>query len=222
MTSAVPSSSTVYGCVLNDQKMLDRMEAQLSSPPYNAPPKAPVLYIKTRNTIVGAGAKVQVPIEPGVVRIDATVGIVIGRTAKDVILGDASTYIGGYVIVSDITLPHDSYYRPAVSKRCRDGFCPMSDVIHDIRGFDIEKAVINTSVNGEAVHTRSLQTLVRSAARLISDVSQFMTLSEGDVLLVGPPDNAPICRAGDAVRIEVAGLGILEHGLVVEMAKEAA
>lgn len=56
---------TVYGALLNDRATVERLEPQFDSAPYKAAPKAPVLYIKSRNTLVPSGAVVQIPAEPG-------------------------------------------------------------------------------------------------------------------------------------------------------------
>lgn len=220
MTSSLPYPATVYAAALNDQAMLDRMGESLSMPPYQKPPQAPILYIKTRNTFASQGAEVPVPSDPGLVRIDATIGAVIGKTAARVDAADALSCVGGYLIASDVTLPHDSYYRPAVRQRCRDRFCPMSVMVArhaaSSSGFDPDQAEIVIRINGERVHSRSLGRLVRRLPELIADVTEFMTLSPGDVLLVGAPDGAPTARAGDRIRIEVPGLGSLEHSLVAE------
>jgi 5-oxopent-3-ene-1,2,5-tricarboxylate decarboxylase/2-hydroxyhepta-2,4-diene-1,7-dioate isomerase len=155
------------------------------------------------------------------VRIDATVGAVIGRRATRLSAANAMQYVRSLVIVSDLTLPHENYYRPAVSLRCRDAFCPMSQEL-SFDGFDLEKSEISISINGRPVHTRSCATLVRSLPQLLSDVSEFITLEVGDVLLVGPPEGAPNAAPGDTVEIAVDGLGSLRHMLSAETQKEPA
>lgn len=209
---------TVYGVALNDRATLARLAAQLHEPPYRAPPAAPVLYLKPANTWAAEGADVPVPADPGVVRVDATLGIVIGRAATRVAAADAPAHVGGWVIASDLTLPHDSHFRPAVRQRCRDRFCPMSTVFPAASLPDPHAAVVRVRIDGETVHRRRLDTLVRSVAALIADVSEFMTLAEGDVLLIGPPEGAPLARAGQSVAITIDGLGTLHHRLVEEAA----
>jgi 5-oxopent-3-ene-1,2,5-tricarboxylate decarboxylase/2-hydroxyhepta-2,4-diene-1,7-dioate isomerase len=214
-------SGTVYGVLLNDRSTIERLSAAFNEPPYRAPPVAPVLYIKSRNTVVPAGTSVPVPPEPGQVRIDATVGAVIGKRATRLSPADAMQYVRSLVIVSDLTLPHENYYRPAVRLRCRDAFCPMSQEM-SFGGFDLAQSEISILINGKRVHTRSLATLVRSLPQLLSDVTEFITLEIGDVLLVGPPEGAPNAGPGDTVEIKVEGLGTLQHGLSAETFKEAA
>ena len=207
---------TVYGVLLNDRATVQRLAPQFDSAPYKAAPKAPVLYIKPRNTFAADGAQVAVPADPGEVRIDATIGLVIGSTATRVSAADALRHVAGLVVASDVTLPHDNFYRPAIRQRDRDGFLPLSTVLQGDASFDLDKAMLNIAINGQAVYTRSFATLVRSAAQLLVDVTEFMRLSPGDVLLLGPGEGSPIARAGDQVTISVPGLGELRHSVVLE------
>ncbi|MEO8122735.1 MAG: fumarylacetoacetate hydrolase family protein, partial [Burkholderiales bacterium] len=74
-------SGVVYGTLLNDPAALAALGDAASAPPYKAPPSAPVLYLKPRNTLRGSGALVEVPIDAGEFEIGAALGIVIGRVA---------------------------------------------------------------------------------------------------------------------------------------------
>lgn len=212
------SLGTVYGALLNDRATVERLAPQFDKAPYKAAPKAPVLYIKPRNTFAGEGAVVAVPADPGQVRIDATVGLVIGHSATRVPVKQAMGHVAGFVIVSDLTLPHENYYRPAVVQRNRDGFCPMSPLFGDPGGFSADKATLNVTINGQRVYERNFSTMVRSAAQLIADVTEFMTLAAGDVLLLGPGEGSPNAHAGDKITITVPGLGQLSHSLTEEWA----
>lgn len=207
---------TVYGALLNDRTTIARLQPQFASAPYKAAPKAPVLYIKPRNTFARGGAAVAVPADPGQVRIDATIGLVIGKAATRVAAPQALEHVAGYVIVSDVTLPHENYYRPAIVQRCRDGFCPLGEFMPAGNGFDADSASLRVAINGQQVYARSFADLVRPAARLIADVTEFMTLAAGDVLLLGPGEGSPTARPGDTVAIEVPGLGVLRHSVVLE------
>ncbi len=206
---------TVYGALLNDAATIARLAPSFGEPPYRAAPVAPVLYIKPRNTFAADGAAVAVPADPGCVRIDATIGAVIGRRATRVTAADAMSHVKGWVVVSDVTLPHESYYRPAVRLRCRDGFCPIGDAALP-PAFDADCATLTVAIDGAVVLTHSFATLVRPFATLFSDITAFMTLDEDDVLLLGPPEGAPLARPGQTVRIDVPGLPSLSHRVVVE------
>jgi 5-oxopent-3-ene-1,2,5-tricarboxylate decarboxylase / 2-hydroxyhepta-2,4-diene-1,7-dioate isomerase len=208
---------TVYGVILNDKEELRSLNQSFSEKPYSAPPKAPVLYVKPRNTFAREGARVLMPDGIVQVQVDATLGIVINRDSKRISLEQAHEVIAGFVIASDLSIPHSSYYRPAISQRCRDGFLPMSELLQTDPTFNMASALISTRVNGVVVHSRTLASLFRSVPQLICDVTEFMTLKQHDVLLIGLPFKAPLVFAGDEVSIEVQGLGKLSHQLVASV-----
>ena len=79
--AAQSQCTTVYGVLLNERATLQRMDAAFHEAPYRAPPKAPVLYLKPRNTHAADGAMVRIPAVPGEVQINATIGLVLGRPA---------------------------------------------------------------------------------------------------------------------------------------------
>ncbi len=208
---------TVYGALLNDRATIERLTPQFENPPYKAAPKAPVLYIKSRNTFADDGSAVAIPADPGLVRVDATIGLVIGRDAKRVSISEAMSHVAGFVIVSDLTLPHENYYRPAITLRNRDGFCPMSRMIAATGKFSPDKASLSVVINEQSVYERSFATLLRPAAHLIADVTEFMTLAAGDVLLLGPGEGSPNANPGDRITIIVPELGQLEHSVTKEV-----
>lgn len=77
---------------------------------------------------------------------------------------------------------------------------------------------IRVYINGQLRQENNTGNLIRPIARLISDITEFMTLNTGDTLLVGVPENAPLAKAGDHIRIEVEGIGDLENKIVHEHA----
>ena len=126
---STPSRGTVYGTLLNHRDALAALGAAVHAPPYNAPPTAPVLYIKPRNTWVGAGEAVVVPAGVDELEIGATLGLVIGRTACRVREAEALSFVAGYVIVNDVSIPHASFYRPSLRFKARGTFCPIGPFV---------------------------------------------------------------------------------------------
>ena len=146
-----------------------------------------------------------------------TLGVVIGETACRVTPEHALKHVGGYTIVNDVSIPHESYYRPAIRQRCQDGFCPIGPWIVDPNAISNSDSVeIRIKVNGETRCVNNTSSLVRNLATLIADITEFMTLRAGDLLLVGEPDNAPLASPGDRVRIEIDEIGWLENSLASE------
>jgi 5-oxopent-3-ene-1,2,5-tricarboxylate decarboxylase/2-hydroxyhepta-2,4-diene-1,7-dioate isomerase len=180
----------VYGVALNFRAELKRLSGQL--------PIAPVLYLRPRNTWNTSGAAIRIPADAKELKMAGTVGVVVGA---------------GYVVVNDVSIPHESYYRPAIKQRCRDGFCVIGSELTDRIPEEIR-----ILINGQLRCRASIGDLVRPIDRLIADIGEFLTLQPGDILLIGEPPDAPLGRAGDRVRVEIDGLAAIENEVVPEIA----
>jgi 5-oxopent-3-ene-1,2,5-tricarboxylate decarboxylase/2-hydroxyhepta-2,4-diene-1,7-dioate isomerase len=160
-----------------------------------------VLYLRPRNTWSANGAAIQLPTDTKQLKMAGTLGVVIGPVNR----------IAGYVAVNDVSIPHASYYRPAIRQRCRDGFCVIGSEITDRRPEEIR-----ISINGELRCRANITDLVRPIDRLIADITEFLTLQPGDIVLAGEPHDAPLAQAGDRVRVEMDGLAPIENQVVPE------
>jgi len=208
-------SGTLYGTLLNHRSALDAVAAEAARPPYNALPRAPVLYLKPRNTLAADGAPVELP--QGVTELEAAacLGIVVGRSARRLTEAAALDCVAGFLIVNDVSVPHSSYFRPAVRHQARDGFCPLGPRVTPRASVSNPDAlVLRTYVDGVLAQSASMADLVRPLARLLADVTEFMTLAPGDVLAAGAAAPAPRVRAGQRVRIEAQELGVLANSFV--------
>lgn len=194
---------TVYGTLLNFRGEWARWEPRMADKPYNGAPKAPVLYVKTANTFAPHGARVALPAGEAV-EVGASLGLLIGE-------GAVPTHA---LLVNDIMLSHDSYYRPPMKFRNRDGFLGLPQeptplaALGGLQG--LAGLAIELRIQGVHKQTTSLRDLRRDLPTLLRDVAEFMTLRPGDVLLVGSEVLADGTRAkvvsGDTVEISAAGL----------------
>ena len=105
----------VYGVLLNFRARGRGLAPQMNEPPYKAPPKAPVLYIKTANTWSAArrrhrGARA------------ACREVEVGATIAMVMQAKPAERRAGYVLMNDLSIPHASFFRPPVKFKCLDGF----------------------------------------------------------------------------------------------------
>jgi 5-oxopent-3-ene-1,2,5-tricarboxylate decarboxylase/2-hydroxyhepta-2,4-diene-1,7-dioate isomerase len=202
---------------VNFKGVLEGLADAVYDKPYLSPPVAPVLYIKPANTFNRHGAGIPLPEGLTQLEMGATLGLVIGKKATAVKEETALDYVAGYTVVNDVSVPHDSIYRPAVQHKSRDGFCPIGPWIIDRHTVDNpDDLTIRVYINDELRQENSTRNLIRPVARLLADVTEFMTLSPGDVLLVGVPEEAPQASLGDKVRVEIAGIGTLENVIVEE------
>ena len=200
---------TVYGTLMNFRGELDAIGAKMNEPPYKAPPNAPVLYIKPANTWSENGAVIRLPAHVTEVEIGATVAMVM----------TSATEVAGYVLLGDLSIPHDNFYRPPVKTKCIDGFLAIGDRVR-ARNEAGDPAVfkLQVKVNGELKQTVRFSELVRSADKLLADVSEFMSLRAGDMLMLGCDTGRPRARAGDRIEISMPALGTLANTLAAEAA----
>jgi 5-oxopent-3-ene-1,2,5-tricarboxylate decarboxylase / 2-hydroxyhepta-2,4-diene-1,7-dioate isomerase len=230
-------AGTVYGTLLNFRNEVAALGAQMTQPPYKAPPQAPVLFVKTANTWSANGAAVPVPARVPEVEVGATIAMVIGfapvsgffpeenrplaSVSQSLLAINKKAY---YVLMSDFSVPHASFFRPPVKFKCLDGFLGVgaqrvaTDQVGDPANLKLE-----VRINDELRQTVDFSRMVRSAALLLADVGEFMTLREGDVLMLGcdclPGGGRPLARVGDRIDISVPGLpafGTLSNTLVAE------
>ncbi len=205
----------VYGTLLNFKAEMAAMQSQMHQPPYKAPPQAPVLYVKPANTWSANGANIAVPARVPEVEIGATIAMVVSN--KQIC----------YVLMNDLSIPHSSFFRPPVKFKCLDGFLGIgSNTIETDKPQDFK---LEVRVNGHLVQSVDFSQLVRPAAQLLTDVGDFMTFRDGDVLMLGCDCLAkgvnvgkrPLAQVGDQIDISSPShpnLGTLSNTLIAEAA----
>jgi 5-oxopent-3-ene-1,2,5-tricarboxylate decarboxylase/2-hydroxyhepta-2,4-diene-1,7-dioate isomerase len=200
---------TVYGTLMNFRGELEALGDKVDEPPYKGAPKAPVLYIKPANTWTENGGTIALPAGVPEVEIGATVAMVM-KSARE---------IEGFVLMNDLSIPHDSFFRPPVKFKCLDGFLAIGDRIR-ARNEAGDPAVfkLEVRINGELKQTVRFSQLVRPADKLLADVSEFMTLGEGDMLMLGCDAGRPRAKVGDRIQVSMPALGTLSNTLVAEAA----
>lgn len=199
-----------------------------------APPKAnhtPEVFIKPATTIVGPDAEIRLP-GPicSTVDYEGELAVVIGRSAKNVSVDDALAYVAGYANFNDISgrrltigIPREPTARAGwfdwLNGKWFDTFGPLGPFLVLDEVVDPQSLSIQTRVNGEVRQNATTADMIFSIAETISWISQFLTLEPGDVIATGTPSgvgspNGIFLKAGDAVEVEVAGLGILKNTVV--------
>ena len=209
------AGGTLFGVALNYQGLLKQHLAEFEQPPYQKPPVKPVLFIKTPNTRNQHGAEVVHP-DPGErLQPGPALAVVMGKSASRVSPAEALDYVAGYTVVNEFSLPEDSYYRPAVKAKCRDGFCAIGpELIPSTQIANPHSLTIKLYVNGEVRQQNTTANFVRNIPLLIAEISEFMTLHAGDVLITGTPEGRVDVQPGDTVEVEISGLGRLVNHIV--------
>lgn len=164
------------------------------------------LFLKANSSLVGASEGVQIHHDDGR-RTDHEVelGLVVGKTARNISLENALEYVAGYFIGLDITIrgTEDRSYRKSL-----DTFTVLGPWLVTADEFgDPGNIRLSISVNGEPRQDANTRDLIWSVAKCVSFASQSYTLEPGDVILTGTPEGvAPIAR-GDVMHAEIDRIG---------------
>jgi 2,4-didehydro-3-deoxy-L-rhamnonate hydrolase len=181
-------------------------------------PDNPVVFFKSPTCIVGANDNIMQPADSTQLDWEVELGVVIGRTARQLAPKDALRYVAGYCIVNDVSEREFQMKRSATQwskgKGC-DTFGPVgpwlvtTDEIRDPQNLDMW-----LDVNGERRQTGNTRTMIFGVAELVADVSRYMTLLPGDIITTGTPPGVALgmkppqwLKPGDVVTLGIEGLG---------------
>jgi 2-keto-4-pentenoate hydratase/2-oxohepta-3-ene-1,7-dioic acid hydratase in catechol pathway len=187
-------------------------------------PPAPVVFVKTINTLIGPGEPIRLPrMAPDEVDYECELVVVIGRTAKNVSEDDATDFILGYTCGNDVSardcqLRQDKQWARG---KCFDTFAPMGPWIET--NLDPHSAVIRTLLNGQIMQQASCADMIFSCRQLVSYVSRCMTLYPGSVIMTGTPSGVGFARKppvwlrpGNTVTVQIDGIGELTNPVCEE------
>lgn len=173
-------------------------------------PELPILFFKPQTSVIGPDASILLPSGVDEVKFESELAVVIGKQAKYVSIEEADDYIFGYTIANDIAASQyfhsDGHWTVGKSF---DTFTPLGPYIET--EFDYRNARIRSSVNQIEMQNGVMDLIVMPINRMISCISQFMTLMPGDVLLTGTPAGADMIRESDTVICTIDGLGSLRN-----------
>jgi 2-keto-4-pentenoate hydratase/2-oxohepta-3-ene-1,7-dioic acid hydratase in catechol pathway len=174
------------------------------------PPKEPLLFLKPPSSLLDPDGVIALPTAELSKRIDheAELALVIGKRAHRADEEEAREAIFGLTVAGDITA-RDLQAKDGQWTRAKgmDTFCPVGPVI--VAGLDPAGLSIRCTVNGELRQNGSADDMIFKAATIIAFASEVMTLEPGDLVLTGTPSGVGPLVAGDALLIEIPGIGAL-------------
>lgn len=180
-------------------------------------PKEPIVFLKATTCIQGPNDPVMLP--KGSVKTDWEVelGVVIGARARYVSQKDALNHVAGYCTINDVSEREYQIERGGTwdkGKGC-DTFGPIGPWLVTKDEIDnVQKLSMWLDLNGKRVQTGSTKTMIFNVAKIVSYVSQFMTLMPGDVITTGTPPGVGLgmkpplfLKKGDVMTLGIEGLG---------------
>jgi len=185
------------------------------------PPKQPLVFCKFTTSLIGDGEEIKIP-RSLTARVDWEVELaaIIGKTARNVSVEDALSYVSGYTVANDVSA-RDLQFADVqwVRAKSLDTFCPIGPKVVQLD--DPQNLKLITRVNGETVQDSNTSEMIFGVAELVSFCSHSFTLEEGDMILTGTPwgcgefmDPKRSLKGGDVVECEIEGIGVLRNPVV--------
>ena len=191
-------------------------------------PKEPIIFLKATTSINGPFDDVELPASSTKLDWEVELGFAIGKRAKNVSEADALDYVAGYFIVNELSEREWQAEREGqwTKGKSHDTFAPLgpwfvtADEVADPGDLNLK-----LTVNGETRQDGSTKTMIFGVAKVLSYISEFMTLEPGDVISTGTPPGVGLgmkpplyLKDGDRMHLEINGLGHQQQ-LVVKKAE---
>jgi len=186
----------------------------------NPIPKEPPIFAKWANAILDPGEPILRPRGCQQLDWEVELGVVIGRTARNVPREAALDYVWGYTIVNDVSARDFQFITSQWGAgKIADTFAPLGPYLADRTEIpDPHVLELKTWVNGALMQDGTTRNFIFDVRYLVSYLSGLMTLAPGDVIATGTPAGVGLGRKppvwlqpGDVVRMEITGLGTLEN-----------
>ncbi len=180
----------------------------------NEVPKEPLLFLKAPSAIIGNGDSILIPAQSQQVEHEGELGIVIGKTCKNLSENDNPLeYVFGYICLNDVTA-RDIQRKDVQFTRGKsfDTFCPISRFIET--DLDVSDIRVTTKVNGIIKQDGRTSQMVFPVPFLIRYISNQMTLNLGDIIATGTPSGVSKLNSGDICEVEIEGLDVLRNPII--------
>ena len=174
----------------------------------------PTYFLKPAATVNGPGGHLLRPDGCELLNYEGELAAVVGRPMRGVAADDVWDHLAGFCVANDVGL-HDFRGTDAGSMlrvKGHDGFCPLGPGI--VSGVDVRRARLRTWVNDVVVQDATLDEMTWGIDALLADVTRYITLQPGDVVLTGTPWHSRPVFPGDTVVVEVDGVGRLVNRVV--------
>jgi 2-keto-4-pentenoate hydratase/2-oxohepta-3-ene-1,7-dioic acid hydratase in catechol pathway len=204
LRAPVSDPGTIYAIGMNYAQHIEEMG--LETPP------APVVFVKVRGSAAPPGGPIRCPEVVRRLDYEGELTVVIGADGR----------IGGYCVADDVSARDLQGREPQWTRaKGADTFCPFGPWVTTADEVtDPGQLQLKTWVNGELRQDSNTCDLIFGCQELVDFIAQTCTLKPGDLILTGTPrgvgmglDPPQFLRSGDTVRIEIEGLGAIEHSV---------
>lgn len=177
-------------------------------------PAEPSYFLKPPSSISDGGPVIR-PQGAELLAFEGEIVVILGAPVRNATTEEAEGAIGWFAPANDFGV-HDFRWADRGSNvltKGQDGYTPIGPAVV---ATDVDPASLRltTRVNGEVVQQATADELIFSFGQLVADLSRFMTLERGDIILTGTPAGASVVQPGDVVEVELEGAGTVRSTIV--------
>jgi len=217
LVAPVPRPPKVLAIGLNYRAHVAEMGREL--------PEHQVWFNKQRTCVIGPDEGIEVPKVSDMLDYEGELAFVIGRRCRHVSRDDAAQVVAGFTIMNDVSVRDWQWRTPTWTMgKSFDTHGPLGPVLFTPDEIGDPHALrLRTWVDDELRQDGSTDDMVFSCWEMVEELSTVFTLEPGDVVSTGTPAGVGAgfspprwLKAGDVVRVEIEGLGVLENPVVEE------
>ncbi len=204
LLAPVPAPRAIFGIGLNYADHIAETGGER--------PERPLVFMKLPSSAAAPGAAVRCPEVVRRLDYEGELAVVMGTGGR----------VAGYAVADDVSARDLQGREPQWTRaKGADGFCPYGPWITTADEVPDPHALrLRTWVNGVLRQDSDTSNLIFTVPELVAFIGETCTLCPGDLILTGTPsgvglgqDPPSFLSAGDVVRIEIEGLGAIEHGV---------
>lgn len=187
-------------------------------------PSEPIVFIKANTSLCGPNDNVEKPRGSTKLDWEVELAIIIGTKAKYISEADAIKHVAGYAVCNDVSERFFQIERGGqwTKGKSHDTFGPLGPwIVTTDEITDPHKLGMWLDVNGKRCQTGSTATMIFNVPKIISYVSEIMTLYPGDIITTGTPPGVGMgmkpqkfLNVGDVVTLGIDGLGAQRQEIV--------
>lgn len=181
----------------------------------------PLLFLKPTSAVIYDHGTIIIPKRSQCLHHEVELGIILGKKGKNIREEKAMHYVLGYLVALDITardiqsVSKKNGWPWAIAKGF-DTFAPLSDAVTKEKVPDPQNLDLMLKINGTVKQSANTNQMIYSIERIISFISEIMTLEAGDLILTGTPEGVGEIKEGDILEAQLDSL----CSLIVDVKRE--
>lgn len=174
----------------------------------NPIPKAPLLFIKSTNTLVDLEQPIKLPQNSKQCQHELEIAIVVNKQLTNACYDEARAAIYGVGLGLDLTLRDvqselKDKGQPWEKAKNFDGACPLSGFVDFNDSLSLDNLTFSMKINGKVVQQGNTNNMIFPIVSLLVDISSHFSLFPGDVVLTGTPEGVSALHPGDLLELSL-------------------